>query len=51
MKYTVLVSQTAEGLATKVNEYIGIGWRPTGGVAFALVPGNTYFCQAMVAGE
>jgi hypothetical protein len=52
MTYIILVDYFPEGLVTKVNEYIGFGFRPVGGVAVSRREAEVdIYAQAMVSGE
>lgn len=47
MGLTRRVDQAAEELAKEVNEYIGRGWEPTGGVAMGVAGTTPYLLQAV----
>lgn len=51
MEYTVVKEDKREELIRKVSELIKQGWKPLGGVSFAVVApiaGMFIFCQAMI---
>jgi hypothetical protein len=48
MKYTVITAVSVAELIRPMNEHIGAGWRPQGGVAFGLAVHDRYLLQAMV---
>lgn len=49
MQYVVIEAESAEELQSKVQEHIGLGWEPIGGLSVATTgPGNWWYYQAMI---
>jgi len=49
MKYRILSMNTDSSMERLVNEYIGKGWKPLGGIAVRTSgTGPIHYCQAMI---
>lgn len=48
MKYEILEHNNSSLLEKEVNEYIGLGWVPQGGISTVEAGMESYYCQAMI---
>lgn len=51
MKYMILSDMDADLLEEAVNDALGQGWEPIGGVAVEKIEGGSQYCQALIKRE
>ena len=47
-KYTVIDNTNLDMLVERINELMGQGWEPLGGIATASIGGLVYYFQTMI---